>query len=97
MHDGPSTARGEHHVLISLFDAKTGLRLEDMDVRARVGEVGLSAVGKTLEPMQIAGTVSYGNFFPMPKEGPYGIEVDWRAKGSTKWSHAVFIYRQPQP
>ena len=95
MHGGPSSSRGEHHVLISLFDAE-GTRLENMEAQARVGEVGLSAVKKPLEPMQIAGTVTYGNFFSMPKPGPYSIELDWRVKGETKWSHAVFIYRHPQ-
>lgn len=95
MHGGPSGRRGEHHVLIALFDAE-GTRLENMEVQVRVGEVGLSAVKKPLEPMQIAGTVTYGNFFSMPKPGPYSIELDWRVKGEKKWSHAVFIYRHPQ-
>jgi hypothetical protein len=95
MHGGLSSSRGEHHVLISLFDAK-GKRLENMEVQARVGEVGLSATKKPLEPMQIAGTVTYGNFFSMPKPGPYSIELDWRVKGEKKWSHAVFIYGHPE-
>ncbi|MEK6210452.1 MAG: hypothetical protein AABM64_08820 [Pseudomonadota bacterium] len=95
MHGGPSGRRGEHHVLIALFDAE-GTRLENMEVQVRVGEVGLSVVKKPLEPMQIAGTVTYGNFFSMPKPGPYSIELDWRVKGEKKWSHAVFIYRHPQ-
>lgn len=95
MHGGPSSSRGEHHVLISLFDAE-GTRLENMEAQARVGEVGLSAVKKRLEPMQIAGTVTYGNFFSMPNPGPYSIELDWRVKGEKKWSHAVFIYRHPK-
>ena len=92
MHGGPSSSRGEHHVLISLFEAN-GTRLENMEVQARVGEVGLSATKKPLEPMQIAGTVIYGNFFSLPKPGPYSIELDWRVKGEKKWSHAVFISR----
>lgn len=95
MHGGPSGRRGEHHVLISLFDAE-GTRLENMEAQARVGEIGLSAVKKPLEPMHIAGTVTYGNFFSMPKPGPYSIELDWRVKGEKKWSHAVFIYRHPK-
>ena len=94
MHGGPSGSRGERHVLISLYDAKK-TRLENMEVLARVGEYGLSAVQKPLEPMQLAGTVTYGNFFSMPKPGPYAIELDWRFKGEKNWSHAVFIYRNP--
>lgn len=95
MHGGLSSGRGEHHVLISLFDAN-GTRLENMEVQAKVGEVGLSATKKPLEPMQIVGTVTYGNFFSMPKPGPYSIELDWRVKGEKKWLHAVFIYRHPE-
>ena len=94
MHGGPSGSSSEHHVLISLFDANK-TRLENMEVLARVGEYGLSAVQKRLEPMQFAGTVTYGNFFSMPKPGPYAIELDWRFKGEKNWSHAVFIYRNP--
>ncbi|MEO8009268.1 MAG: hypothetical protein ABI728_12215, partial [Betaproteobacteria bacterium] len=90
MHGGPSGRSGEHHVLISLFDANK-TRLENMQVLARVGEYGLSAAQKQLEPMQFAGTVTYGNFFAMPKPGPYSIELDWRVKGEKNWSHAVFI------
>ena len=95
MHGGPSGSRGERHVLISLFDAKK-TRLENMEVLARVGEYGLSAVQKRLEPMQFAGTVTYGNFFSMPKTGPYAIELDWRIKGEKNWSHAGFIYRNAE-
>lgn len=82
-------------MLISLFDAE-GARLESLEAQARIGEIGLSAVQKPLEPMQIAGTVTYGNFFLMPKPGPYSIELDWRVKGKKQWTHAVFIYRHPQ-
>jgi hypothetical protein len=94
MHGGPTGRRGEHHVLISLFDAR-GARLENMEAQARVGEIGLSAVKKALEPMQIAGAITYGNFFAMPKPGSYSIELDWRPKGEKTWTHAVFIYRHP--
>jgi hypothetical protein len=94
MHGGASGSSSEHHVLIALFDAE-GARLENMEAQARIGEIGLSAVQKPLEPMQIAGTVTYGNFFLMPKPGPYSIELDWRVKGGKDWTHAVFIYRHP--
>lgn len=92
MRGGASGSRGEHHVPISLFDAK-GTRLENMEAQARIGEIGLSAVQKPLEPMQIASTVAYGNFFPMPNPGPYSVELGWRLKGGKKWTHAVFVCR----
>lgn len=60
MHGGASGARHEYHVLIALFDSVTGARVEDAKVTANIS--GLGHVGGTnveLEPMTIAGTVTY--------------------------------------
>ena len=93
MHGGARSVSGEHHVVISMFDAKTGARLENLEIRAKVGELGMSAVQKHLEPMNIAGSITYGNYFLMSRPGPYSIELDWHRTGEQKWSHATFSYR----
>ncbi|GAB3380021.1 hypothetical protein [Azotobacter armeniacus] len=76
-HMKPSSARGAgtHHVVIALFDEATGKRLSNASVQARVEPLGGAAQQKTLEPMQIAGTVTFGNFFRMDADMPYVIHL----------------------
>jgi hypothetical protein len=61
---------GIYHLIVSVFDAKTGKRIENATVSARVGELALAPQSKMLEPMQIAGTVTFGNFFTISR--PHG-------------------------
>jgi hypothetical protein len=79
-HGGAPAGRHEYHVLVALFDAKTGARIADAKVTAQVSEVGLAGPSRTLEPMKIAGTVTYGNYFQLPSKGSYriGVEVEHR-------------------
>src|SRR5574341_2247060 len=73
---GIPRGRGWHHVLVALFDNKTGERITDADVTARVeGVAGVQSGEKRLEPMQIAGSPSFGNFFLMPGRDPYSIHL----------------------
>jgi len=95
MHGGVPRGSGQHHLVVSLFDVKTGRRIENAQVSARIGELGLTPQSKTLEPMQFAGTVTYGNFFTMTSPGPYRIEIDLRPHGGAP-ARAVFEYRHPR-
>ena len=96
MHGGVPRGSGQHHLIVSLFDVKTGQRIENARVSARIGAPGLTPQTRDLEPMQFAGTVTYGNFFKMSSPGPYRIEVDIRGHGDLKPSQAVFAYRHPR-
>ena len=96
MHGGVPRGSGQHHLIVSLFDVKTGQRIENAQVSARIGELGLTPQSKKLEPMQLAGTVTYGNFFAMTSPGPYRIEIDVRRHGELKPALAVFEYRHPR-
>jgi hypothetical protein len=95
MHRGPPRRSGQQHLIVSLFDAGTRQRVESAQVSARVSEPGLVPQQKILEPMQIAETVTYGNFFSMPGPGPYRIEVEVRRHGDSRPMQAVFVYRYP--
>lgn len=96
MHGGVPRGSGQHHLIVSLFDVKTGQRIENAKVSARIGEPGLTPQSKDLEPMQFAGTVTYGNFFTMTSPGPYRIEVGVRRHGGLKPAQTVFTYRHPR-
>lgn len=93
MHGGAREGGDEYHVIIALFDAKTGSRIESADISARVSEVGLAGAEKKLEPMQIAGTVTYGNFFRMAGNGPFEIAVTIRLPGQAQAITTSFEHR----
>ncbi len=96
MHGGVPRGSGLHHLIVSLFDVKTGQRIENAKVSARMGEPGLTPQSKDLELMQFAGTVTYGNFFTMTSPGPYRLEVGVSRHGDVKPAQAVFEYRHPR-
>ena len=81
MHGGIPTDSGDYHVTIALFNAKTAKRISGAKVRARVAEIGQGGEEKQLQPMKIAGTITYGNYFPMEGNGPFRIYVNIRLPG----------------
>lgn len=95
IHGGVPRRSGKQHLVVSVFDVNTGKRIENAQVSARVSELNLTPQSKTLEPMNIAGTVTYGNFFSMSGPGPYRIEIEVRPHGGTP-AGVVFEYRSPR-
>ena len=77
------------------MDEKTGKPVANATVEGRVGEIGLSVTGKKLEPMIIAGTTTYGNFFPMSGTGPFQIDVEFRLSGQAQTQSTRFYYTHP--
>ncbi|MBT8764809.1 hypothetical protein [Metapseudomonas boanensis] len=97
-HMSPSGTRGvaTHHVVIALFDEATGKRLPDATVRASVQPLGGATEEKTLEPMEIAGTVTFGNFFRMDADMPYAIHLRIRRSGGASSEVEVTLpYHHP--
>jgi hypothetical protein len=84
MHDGVPRGRDAYHVIAAVFDAASGKRVENANVEARVSPIGLAGVARTLEPMQIAGTVTYGNYFTIQSNEPYRILISIARGGETK-------------
>ncbi len=90
MHGGVPV--GENHIVVVLFEEKTGKRLAGAEINARItGDRGFD-VRKKLESMEIAGSVSYGNYFSMPGAGPYHIEVRIRLPGAARELRATFTW-----
>jgi len=75
MHKGVPSKAHMDHVILALFDDATGQRIEDAKVTGNVMELGLGSQQKELEPMTIAGTVTYGNYFRMPGKETYHIKL----------------------
>ncbi len=93
MHGGVPSGKSMYHVMVAIFDAGTGLRITDAQVRARVEEVGLTSEDKKLEPMQVAGALTYGNFFRMAGQGTFRITVQIRRPGTTRAIELQFEHR----
>lgn len=94
MHDGVPGGQHQQHVVVALFDNVTGKRITGARVKANVSGVGLSGVQKKLEPMLIAGTVSYGNYFNMlAPSNPYHIQVRIELPGVAGVIEAQFDYQ----
>ncbi|MFZ5790102.1 MAG: hypothetical protein ACOY3L_05325 [Pseudomonadota bacterium] len=85
MHDGPPSGRHEYHLVVALFDAKTGTRISDATMFARVSSLGLVGPRKALTSMKIEDTITYGNYFNLPDRGLYTIDLEIkRASGTIK-------------
>jgi len=97
MHYPENRKIGKHtyHILVSLFDEKSGERITDASVKATVIPLGMKGKTKKLEPMH-GEVVSYGNFFKMPERTPYTIQVEIVPEKSSKKSIAVFTFTRPR-
>jgi hypothetical protein len=94
IHGGVPANKNEYHFVVALFDA-SGKRITDAKVTARVRELGMVGVDKTMEPMQIGDVTSFGNYFELRHGGIYRLEIGIRsvAKQSQENIEAIFEYR----
>lgn len=94
-HESVPSRKDSYHLVIVLFDASSGKPVEGAQVKATVGEIGLSGVRKTMEPLKTKkGANYYGNFFTMlPGRGPYRIAVEIRGIKDHGQVDTVFEYK----
>jgi hypothetical protein len=88
-------ARDTHHVMVSIFDVRTGQRLERLQVKARVAALGFSGEKRDLETISIGGAKVYGNTFPMLGRGPFRVDVEFNAHGGPHAQRATFYFTHP--
>jgi hypothetical protein len=95
MHGGDADKEHRYHVLVALFDSKSGERIIDARIKATVSPLGLGGSTKELEVMH-GELLSYGNYFTLHKPELYRIRVEiQREKGGAK-SMANFVFRRPR-
>lgn len=75
MHGGPPRGRHQYHITIAVFDETSGERVEEAQVEARATAPGRAPVTRRLEPMNIADTVTFGNYFNLDGDIAYRIQV----------------------
>jgi hypothetical protein len=81
MHGGTPMGSHEYHVVAAIYDSATNTRISDATVTAKVSGLGLSGPQKTLEPMKISDTITYGAFFNLYPD-IYTIRVTVQRPGS---------------
>ena len=81
MHGGSPHGRHEHHIVVTVYDSTSNTRIADATVTAKVSGLGLSGPQKTLEPMKIADTMSYGAYFNLTAD-LYTIRVTIQRPGA---------------
>ena len=96
MHGGNDNI-GEYtyHILIAIFDSKTGKRILYAKVKATAIPLGMKGETKKLEPMH-ANLKSYGNYFTLHDTTPYTIRVEIQRPDSGKKSIAEFTFTRPR-
>jgi hypothetical protein len=89
LHGGAQPGTGSHHVMVALFNAGTGARITDARVRASVDG---RPSEKSLEPMEVNGLMTYGNFFALGGRGVRRIRVEILRAGKPAPIEADFAY-----
>jgi hypothetical protein len=100
MHADEPDGRYVHHLIVALFDSKTGVRIADASVMAVIrGGVSPSEARIDLGPMAIAGAPAYGGFADLPPRDRYRIEIEVVRPGGGATLRTVFWHQhlQPQP
>lgn len=96
MHGRVPSRRGQFHVMVVIFESASGKRITDASVSARISEPGLVPVQKQLQPMIIAGAMSFGNYFSMGGPGPYRIKVTFELPATKRRLETEFRYAAPR-
>lgn len=93
MHGGVPEGRHQYHLVLALFDAASGERIETARVSVEI--MGLGHIGGTrldLEPMMIADTVTWGTFVELPGRDSYAISFSVVLPGRAKAILFPFSY-----
>ena len=96
MHGGAPAQPNSFHVVLSLADAKTGLKVDAPNVA--VGLSGPGHPGKPVAPMErmsVNGQASYGYYVVLPEPGRYQIEFDVTPVGKPQPIKARFAVDRP--
>lgn len=92
MHGGVPKGEHYHHLMVALFESGSLERIADAEVTATVREIGLGGNKKPLEPFEVAGAVTYGNYFQLRTRTLYRITVAIKRPPSSKVIETGFEY-----
>ena len=92
MHGGVPAGINRYHVVVALFDAASGRRVTEAQVKIGGASIGMAASRKKAEPMLVNNVTTYGTYITLPGPGPYKIQVEIRRPGSDKVLEVEFDF-----
>lgn len=92
MHGGAPRGPHAYHLVAALFDEASGQRISDAKVMARIAGQGMAGEEKPLEPMEIAGTATYGAFLTLPGADRYTVSLNIQRPGVRAPVVLEFLY-----
>jgi hypothetical protein len=95
MHGGAPHEEHSYHIVIALFDTKSGKRITNAKLKTTVALLGMKGTTKDLEPMHGA-LLSYGNYFTMHQAAHYTISIEIQRASTEAKSVAHFIFNRPK-
>ena len=89
----PSAPFGEAHIVVALYDAQSGQRIENASVEAVMrGERHRGARRIRLEPMRIENTITYGGFVSLARNDRYHVDIAVSLQGSERPIEMQFLF-----
>jgi len=73
----------QFHVSVGVIEEKSGMRIQNLSVSARVISSNYQGAYKTMQKMQMGGEISFGNYFIISGSGAYQVEVKIQHKNKT--------------
>lgn len=95
MHGGAPGSSSDYHFVVALFDAASGKRITDAQVKIGGASIGMGFSREKAEPMLVNKVLTYGNYVSMPGPGPYKIQIEVRRPGINKLVEVEFDYPFP--
>jgi cytochrome c5 len=88
------SGRNYYYVNVSLFDSATSAEIRDAKVKAVVSDPVMGGESKQLKPIAFNNSVSYGNYFQIPRSAAnaYTITVRISRPGSARTISAKFYF-----
>jgi cytochrome c5 len=86
-----ASGKGYYHVNISLIDSASKVPIGEAHVRVRVADA-IGVETKTLEPISVNGSISYGGYFRMAAHNTYTITALIERAGAAV-AEAKFVYK----
>ena len=94
MHGGIPRGRDQYHMNISLFDTSSKAAIKGARIEVTVTDPVMGDQVKTLEPMLLNKTPSYGNYFRLPGNVPYTVAVRIHKQGDSRALETTFHFQQ---
>lgn len=84
MHGGVPLGDHVYHVIVDLFDERTGNRITNAEIAAQISEKGVTGPLKRLDAMPLEERLAYANYFDLAGAGPYQVRLTIRRPGVSR-------------